>query len=46
MSRATGIITNVVDYASYIDEGKKLAELSIEDLTNIWLSPIMNKVKK
>lgn len=36
----------VVDYDSFIDAGKKLNELSINDLTNKFMTPLMNKVQK
>lgn len=47
MSRATGgTISAVVDYASFVDAGKVLSAMSISDLTNEFLTPLMNKVQK
>ena len=47
MTRATaGTISAVVDYASFVDAGKVLSSMSISDLTNEFLTPLMNKVQK
>lgn len=47
MSRATsGTIAAVVDYDTFIDAGKVLADMEIDDLKNGFLSPLMNKVQK
>ena len=47
IDRATkGEVTNVVDYASFVDAGKVLSAMSIQDLTNEFLTPLMNKVQK
>lgn len=47
MSRATeGAVAAVVDYASFVDAGKVLSAMSIQDLTNEFLTPLMNKVQK
>lgn len=46
-ARATnGTITNVLDYTSFVDAGKALASLSISDITNEFMNPLMNKVQK
>lgn len=44
--RALGTVTNVVDYTSFVDEGKKLADMEIGQLVNTYLNPLMNKVQK
>lgn len=36
----------VVDYDSFVDAGKKLADMQIGDLVNGFLSPMMNKIQK
>ena len=36
----------VVDYDSFVDAGKKLADMQISDLVNGFLSPMMNKIQK
>lgn len=47
MTRATkGQVTGVVDYASFVDAGKILSAMTIQDLTNEFLDPLMNKVQK
>lgn len=46
MGRAMGTVTNVCDYTTFVDAGKKLAEMSIDDLKNKFLTPLMNKVQK
>lgn len=47
VQRATkGTVAAVVDYASFVDAGKVLTAMSIQDLTNEFLSPLMNKVQK
>lgn len=43
---ASGTISAVVDYSTFVDAGKTLATLSISDLVNGFLSPLMNKVQK
>ena len=48
-SRAIGggvSATQVVDYATFIDAGKKLSSMTYEDLQNTVVSGIMNKVQK
>jgi len=36
----------VVDYDSFVDAGKKLADMQASDLANKFLNPLMNKVQK
>ena len=46
-ARATaGTISAVVDYATFVDAGKVLADMDDTDLTNGFLTPLMNKVQK
>ena len=35
----------IVDYASFIDSGKKIADMDIADVQNGFLSPLMNRIK-
>lgn len=45
-NRATkGVTTEVVDYNTFIDVGKQLADLQAVDLQNGFLNPLMNKIK-
>lgn len=47
MGRAMGdAAVAVVDYDSFVDAGKILADMEITQLTNNFLSPLMNKVQK
>lgn len=47
MTRATnGTIAAVVDYDSFIDAGKVLADMDVTDLNNGFMSHLMNKVQK
>lgn len=46
-ARATnGTITTVVDYDSFIDAGKKLADMTASDLQNTLIPELMNKIQK
>lgn len=46
VARATkGQITNIVNYSSFIDAGKKLADMDISEWGNAFMSELMNKVK-
>lgn len=43
---SAGTISDVIDYASFIDAGKKLADLENTDVMNGFASNIINKIQK